>query len=233
VSRPRLLLVPTSAPLEWPILPLLEEWADVATVDGPWIEDGAAARRAADELGARGWPNATLVCDEWAIFKTVEIIERAPGLVQALALGHACTEFRTSGSRPTLNPAVVETYSRLLETDFVMYARAITQTTRGDYDDALVARFMERTSHEQLLTMFERIRARDGESFADALRSVDVPLLFGRHTECLLWTEDSFRDAVDAFPHAKTVAVRSKPSASPDFAAALREFCLGLPATEA
>src|SRR3954470_5325275 len=136
VQRPRILLVPGMSRFEWPTLPLIEEWADVAVVDGAWVEDGAAARRAGEELEARGWPRAVMVCDEWAIWKAVEIAEQRPDLVEAFAYGHACTRLSRRGKGATLNPDVAETYIQLLRSDFRIYARAITQTTRGDYDEA-------------------------------------------------------------------------------------------------
>lgn len=71
------------------------------------------------------------------------------------------------------------------------------------------------------------VEARD-ESFEPVLRALGVPLLLGRHTECLLWTEEAFRDATAAFPDAQTVRTKEKSSVSGEFAAALQEFCLGL-----
>jgi hypothetical protein len=226
--RPRLLLVPGLSRYEWPTLPLIEEWADVAVVEAPWIEDGSAARRAVEELDARGWDRAIVVCDEWAIWKACEIADLRPDVVQAFAHGHACTNLSRAGDRPTLNPQVVETYTQLLRTDFRMWSRALTQTTRGNYDEAQVDAFLAGTNHEEVMAMFDRIAARDGESFAPTIKALGVPILLARHTECLLWTEEGFRDAVAEFPGAATVAVAAKPSASPEFADALRKFCVAL-----
>jgi hypothetical protein len=227
--RPRLLLVPGISRHEWPTLPLLEQWADVAVVEGPWVEDGSAARRAVEELEAHGWSRAVVVCDEWAIWKVVEIAELRPHVFQAFAHGHACTRLARRGGRPTMNPPVVETYTQLLHTDFRTWSRALTQTTRGDYDETQVERFLAGTKHEDVITMFDRIADRDGESFADTIHALGVPLLLAHHTECLLWTEEGFREAVAEFPGATTVSVKTKPSASPEFADALRDFCLSLP----
>lgn len=229
MDRPRLLLVPSFTAHEWPTLPLIEQWADVAVVKGAWVEDGIAARRAQEELAARDWPQAVVVCDEWAIWKAIEIAEMRPELVRAFAYGHGCTRLSRRGPQPTLNPSVAETYMKLLRTDFRSYARALTQTTRGDFDEATINAFLASTQHSEVVATFERIDARDGQSFAPTLRSLGVPLLFGRHTECLLWNEYAFHDAVEAFPDATTVAVPNKPSASPDFAEALRNFCSSLP----
>jgi hypothetical protein len=229
VGRPRLLLVPSFSRFEWPTLPLIEEWADVAVVDAAWTEDGSAVRHAVAEAEARGWRKAVVVCDEWAIWKAIEIADLRPDLVQAFVYGHGSIRMARRGEKPTLNPEVVKTYTTLLRTDFRMYARALTQTTRGDYDDAQVEAFLSDTTHEEAVQVFDRGEARDGESFAPTLRALGVPLLFGHHTECLLWTDDGFEEAKAEFPDAKTVAVRAKPSASPEFAEFLREFCEGLP----
>ena len=225
MARQRVLLVPSFSRFEWPTLPLIEEWADVALVDSAWTEDGGAVRQAVEEAEARDWKNAVVVCDEWAIWKAIEIADLRPDLVQAFAYGHACTRLAWHGPRPTLNPEVVETYTTLLRTDFRMYARALTQTTRGDYDDAQVDAFLSETTHEEVVAVFERVEGREGESFASTMRALSVPLMFGHHTECLLWTEDGFEEAKSEFPDAKTIAVSTKPSASPEFAAGLRAFC--------
>lgn len=229
-SRPRVLLFPTASKLEWPILSSLEEWADVAVISGAWLEDGQAARDAVAELDRRGWPAATVVSDEWGIVKSVELARANPDRIEALAIGHACLALRTTGPRPTLNPDVVDAFTQLLQTNFSMWARALTQSTRGDYDDGLVDRFLQETPQEDALAMMGRIRARDGESFEDALRELSVPMLLAWHKECLLWTDEGFHDASAALPHAQTVATTSKCSASPEFADALRAFCTSLAA---
>jgi hypothetical protein len=226
--RPRLLVMPSASRAEWPILPLLEEWADVAVATGAWVRDGMAAEQAVASLEERGWDQAVLVVDEWAIFKAAEVASLKPELIRALAIGHAALELRTEGERPTLNGQVVAGYSQLMQTDFRTWARALTQTTRGDYDDAAIDQFMRDTSEADIKAFFERVIARMGHSFEPVLRELDVPMLFGHHTQCLLWTDESFRDVVAAFPEAATVRTTEKCSVSADFAAALREFCESL-----
>jgi hypothetical protein len=200
-------------------------WADVAVVDGPWVESGSAVRSAVEELEARGWTDAVVVCDEWSIWKVIEIADLRPDLFRSFAHGHACTQLSRSGERPSLNPQVVETYNQLLRTDVRMYARAIVQTTRGDYDDATIEAFLSEASHADIIATFERIDARYGQSFAATIHSLNVPLLLARHTECLLWTEEGFLDAVAEFPDAQTVEVSAKPATSPEFVEVLRDFC--------
>lgn len=224
-TRPRLLVFPTANALEWPILPLLEEWADVAVVDGPWLHDGQAAVDAARELDARGWERAVVASDEWGVMKTIELAEMHPERIQALVLGHACLQLTTRGPRPTMSPEVVQGYLQLMRTDFKTWARALTQTTRGGFNDELVEQFMAASSHEDLLAMMERIQARDGHSWEHVLRALDVPMLLAWHKHCLLWTEEGFRDAAAALPDAQTVSIDEKCSTSPAFAEAMRKFC--------
>jgi len=173
-----------------------------------------------------------MVCDEWAIWKAVEIAESRPDLIRAFAHGHACTQLTRSGERASLNGSVVETYLQLLHTDFRTWSRALTQTTRGDYDEAQVDAVLAGMTHEYVIALFDRIAARDGQSFAPTIHALDVPLLLGHHSECLLWTEQGFKEVVAEFPDATTVATTTKPSASPEFAEALRNFCLTLPVDE-
>ena len=206
------------------MLPLIEEWADVALVAEPWLDDGQGAVAAAAQLEAHGWDSAIVVSDEWSGVKALEFLEARPEAVSGFVFGHACLEFSTDGPRPTLNPEVTATYEQLLHTDFRSYARAISQTTRGDLDDAVVERILEETSHEDVKTMFTRVRSRFGQSFEAILRGVSAPMLLVRHTECLLWTLEGFEDAVKAFPDAGMLELSRKPSASPEFVDALRRF---------
>src|SRR5437588_44965 len=62
----------------------------------------------------------------------------------------------------------------------------------------------------------------------DDLAARDVPMLFAEHDGCMMFTPEGYADAVAAFPRAQAVSIAQKPSASPAFAEALREFCLGL-----
>jgi len=224
VDRPQILLFSLLTAAEWPVLPEIEEWADVALVTGPWLEDGQAAQAALEQMEDRAWDRAIAVCDEWSVVKAIEFIEAEPERVLGFAHGHACLELRTDGPRPTLNAQVVSTYEQLLRTDFRSYARAISQTTRGDLDDAVVERILSESSHADLIAMFDRVRGKLGVSFEPALRAYGGPLLFAWHSECLLWTREGFDDAAKVFPDAELVEVSRKPSASPEFAAVLRRF---------
>lgn len=60
------------------------------------------------------------------------------------------------------------------------------------------------------------------------LRALGAPLLLVEHRDCPLWTAEGFEDATAAFPDARTDETVENPGSSPEFAAALREFVLGL-----
>jgi hypothetical protein len=57
------------------------------------------------------------------------------------------------------------------------------------------------------------------------LAQLDCPLLFAKHEECLMATEEGFDDAAASFPQARTVSTKEAPLSSERFAEALREFC--------
>jgi hypothetical protein len=59
--------------------------------------------------------------------------------------------------------------------------------------------------------------------------SLGLPLLLAKHHGCLMFTDEGFEDAVEAFPGAATASVEDKPSVSGEFAERLREFCESIP----
>lgn len=48
---------------------------------------------------------------------------------------------------------------------------------------------------------------KETEDIEDALRALNVPLLFAKHEGCLGATDEGLEDAVAAFPEARTVSV--------------------------
>ncbi len=66
------------------------------------------------------------------------------------------------------------------------------------------------------------------ESMGTVLRKLEIPLLFVQHEGCLLYTSEGFEDVAAEFGDATTASVQVKPSANPEFAEILREFCEGL-----
>lgn len=238
-ARPRVLCVPSMCALEWQIKPQLEQWAEVATFEPtePGVpvptdlgeQMDAVAERGLATLERLGWERCVVVSDEWGTPVAVQLARRASGTVEGMALGHACLSFDTQGERAAVNREVLLAMRHLAETDFHTFCRHLTQLTQGAYNDELAEQIMERVSVEDVL---RRWRAHDGEaaSFAGALRDLDLPLLLGEHTGCLLFTAAGYQDAAAAFPAARTVVTEQKPSVSPEFAEALRDFCAELPA---
>ena len=64
-----------------------------------------------------------------------------------------------------------------------------------------------------------------GDWIEDALRDLGKPLLLAEHDPCLLFTKAGYEAAASAFPDSMQVTCEEKPTVSPTFAEALREFC--------
>ncbi len=234
MGRPRLLLVPQLTELEWRIKPLLQEWAEVATYDAPGVGDeppvddltpAAIAERGLREVDERGWNEYVVVADELGAMAATRLACARPQAVQGLAIGHACLENTAEGERPTVNPDVQAAFAQIMVADYRTFALAMTQLTQGSYDEELADQYMERVP-QQLATLFLAAKGRlPSEPLEERLRSLDCPLLFAEHKDCVFHTREGFQDAVAAFPEAEKVRVPDKPSTCPEFAARLREFC--------
>jgi hypothetical protein len=232
--RPRLLLVPLLTEIEWVIRPQLEEWAEVASFDLPGVgteppvellDRHAIIARALLEVDRRGWDSYTVVCDGSALPTGVRISHAGADAVEAMALGHARLVNRIEGERPTINREVMEAFGQLAESnypDFVRYG--LTQVTHGSIGDELATRMLERVPIDLGRAVWE-MNLRDSEPFEHLIRELDVPLLLARHEGCLGSTEEGFKDAVAAFPDARTVSAPEAPCVSSEFATALRSFC--------
>jgi hypothetical protein len=235
MTRPRLLLVPTLTELEWGIGPLLAEWAEVASFDAPGLGEGPApegvsvdaiAERGLRELERRGWDRSVVVADEFGVPAAIELVDRQPARAQALALGHPCLSYAREGERAPLRPDVLDAFMRLARTDYRTYVRALSQVTRGAYDDRFAERYMERVPAKVAASELELNLPRyEVMRIGEVLRRLDVPLLLAEHRDCLLFTHEGYEDAVAAFPTATTASFDEKPSMSPAFAETLREFC--------
>jgi pimeloyl-ACP methyl ester carboxylesterase len=237
LARPRILLVPAQTELEWRIRPLLEEWAEVASFDAPGVGDepavgppGAegAIERGVAELDERGWETCVVVGDEFGTFTAVFVAAKRPERVRGLALGHACLSLRDSGERAPVSGEVSGALRQLRDVDYRTYARHLTQITQGAYDEELVDEFIERVPRPVIAAYDESLARRSEEALEPLIRSLDVPLLLAKHEGCLAWTDEGWEDMVAAFPEAATIETELKPSCSPEFAEALRSFCLGL-----
>ena len=235
MARPRLLLVPAFTELEWEIKPLLEEWAEVASFDPPGIGDepippgaeidrSAIVRRGLDELDRLGWDRFFMAADGWGIAAAMGIAGPRSDDVQGIAFGHAMLSFRRDGPRPTHSPAVYEAMTQLLRTDHKAFIRhGIVQATAGSVDEERAQRMVERFPTEWIEPGWKAITS--DVDIETPLRELRCPMLFAMHEGCLMSTAEGFEDAAAAFPEATTIRVPVAPSASPEFAAAMREFC--------
>ncbi len=95
---------------------------------------------------------------------------------------------------------------------------------KGGYGEELVESYLSRVP-AQLLARFWESRPEAGDSIGRVLRELDLPLLLAKHDGCLLFTAEGYEAAVASFPTARTMIHADKPSVSPDFADALRQFC--------
>jgi pimeloyl-ACP methyl ester carboxylesterase len=243
MNRPRLLLVPMLTEIEWAIKPLLEEWADVASFDAPGVGEEppmaepistAVAKRAITELERRGWERAVVVADEFGVAAATELAAMRPGAVEALALGHARLSNDTEGRRPAMNGEVYAACAALVRHDLRTFLHQMFKMTQGEamtggYGDDLAEGFYRRVPAD-LMTEFYEGRQEAGSGIGASLDSLDVPLLLAKHEGCLMFTTEGFDDAIRRFPDAIRLATVDKPSMSPEFADALREFCGSLAA---
>jgi pimeloyl-ACP methyl ester carboxylesterase len=239
MARTRILLVPTVTELEWRIKPRLEEWAEVASYDAPGVGGEPAteqtpeafAERGLAELDRRGWDRCVLAGDEFGIAVAVRVAAARPEAVEALALGHACLSFASSGDRAPINGEVEAAMRRVAETDYRTYVHALTQATQHAYDEEFARAYVERVPQDVARGFWQSdLLVGEKEVMEERVRSVGAPLLFAEHRGCLLFTREGFEDAVAAFPDAETTSMELKPSTSPEFAETLRGFCTRLAA---
>jgi hypothetical protein len=63
------------------------------------------------------------------------------------------------------------------------------------------------------------------EPIGELLGQLDKPLLLAKHDGCLVFTAEGYEDAAAALPASHMASVPKAPSASDEFATALRDFC--------
>jgi hypothetical protein len=248
VERPRLLIVPEFTELEWTIIPLLEEWAEVASYDAPGVGDeavsdaelerlstdgpyrrGRIAARGLEEASRRGWDRFVIVSDSGGNLPACRLASMKPEATAGLALGHACLSLKSEGERAPINAEVEAALEQLAEQDSERFVQhAITQVTGGAYDTELAGRILERVPVRMLMQAW--FHQAGDDTMDELIEGLDVELLLVKHNGCLMFTEEGFEDAVAAYPAAATGSVDDKPSVSEEFAARLREFCGTLPA---
>ena len=237
MTRPRLLLIPTSSELEWAIRPQLEEWAEVLAFDPPGVgeeapperyDSAAVADLACVKLDQRGWDRCVVVGDEFAVAPAVLFATRRPEAVDGLALGHAALNFRSDTEPPAINAGVRSAFHQVTMLDDRTFMRHLTQITQGQIGDELAEAVLGRIPSGVAQEYLRASLAESGDWIEGALRKLDKRLLLAEHDPCLLFTTEGYAAAVAAFPDAMRVTCREKPNVSDRFAAALREFCARL-----
>ena len=245
MAKPRLLLVPQFTELEWGVVAALAEWAEVARYDHPGVGDEPLGEQHAEgvrtgrvrlrdlfverglaEVDRRGWERFFVVADGWATATAARIAVTRPAAVQGVALGHASLTYDMDGERPVVSREVYAAMRQFLAQDHREFIRhGIVQMTQGSVDDELAGRMIDRFPRGEWLELaWDSLR--DPEPIGDMLREYGGPLLLAQHIGCLSFSDEGFADAVDAFPDADAVGMEKAPGASPEFAAALRDFCL-------
>ena len=240
MERPRLLLVPQLTELEWLIRPQLEEWAEVATYDAPGVGEEppvddfgseAVARRGLDEAERHGWDRFFVAADEFGVAAATSLAVKARDRIEGIALGHARLSNSLEGDRAAVNRQVHEACVSMMQTDYRTFVRQLFKLTGGEdsaggFGENLVEAYMARVPLDLDLPFWER-RSFEGERIAERMERLrGLPVLLARHKGCLLFTDEGFEDAVAAFPDAVAVTCAEKPGTSPEFAHALREFCV-------
>jgi hypothetical protein len=172
-----------------------------------------------------GWESCVVVADEWGIASALKFALARTEAVDALAFGHACLNFSPDSNPPSVNSEMRAVFAQVLELDDRTFMRHHSQLTQGFYGEELADRMLERTPGGVARAYVRENLADPGEWIYGTLRKVGKPLLFAAHDPCLMFTREGYDAAVAAFPEAMRVSCREKPSVSPEFAEALREFC--------
>ena len=196
------------------------DWAEVTSFDVPVEGPVEAAHAHLDEVG---WDECTLVVDGYAQGLGVEIALHDAARFRAVAVGHAALRFSTQPPRPALHPDVVAAATQLLENDYMAFWRAVTQLTQGGMPDAWVERWAASVPEERARAVFSGITDAAAPA-SEPLAQFNGQLLLAQHTDCVLWTDEGFEDAVAAFPDARVVRCREIPPFDPVFGEALRDL---------
>lgn len=240
MPRPRLLLCPQFTEVEWAIAPQLSEWADVATFDAPGVGEEPlpeAAEKAFDrrfvvqralrEIETLGWDSYFVVGDAWGTATAIRVAASRPDSALGIALGHASSDYRGEGDRPAVNGELVAAMTQLMRSDYDSFVRyGLTQFTQGGFDEDTAGRMVERFPPMEIASRVWEMQVTRSEPVGALLEQLDMPKLLAKHEGCLVFTPEGYADLVSSFPDAETVTVETATSASDEFAAALRDFCL-------
>src|SRR5215208_5183910 len=243
MARPRLMLCPQFTEVEWTIAPQLSEWAEVATFDAPGVGDEPmpggvdpldmnremVVQRALREVEDRGWDSYFVVGDAWGTATAVRVSVARPAPVLGLALGHATLSYQRESRRPAVSNEVTAAMTQLLRSDYDSFVRyGMTQFTQGAFDEKTSERIVARFPPMEVAARVWEMNVDRVEPIGELLGQLDVPMLLVKHEGCLVFTDDGYEDAIRALPEARRTSVGRAPSASDEFAAALRDFCGGV-----
>lgn len=232
MSRPRILFMPITAAFEAERFAGFVDWAEIESFDSP----GAGARKGEEPAGVQGvvqaalehldelgWDRFTLVCDSHAQAAGIELALTRPDRIEVLAIGHAAARYSLGEDRPAIIPAMHDVAEQLLETDYRSFARAVTQMTQGLADERFVEAWIEAVPQRVTQSVLGDLANRQPELVA-RLQGTSIPTVLGEHRGCVMWTEQSFADAVDALPDAHVVTSDGIPVHDPEFLRILREL---------
>jgi nucleotide-binding universal stress UspA family protein len=189
------------------------------------IDRHTPVKRALQELDRRGWERYFVMSDGWGNSSGVRVALERPQGVEGLVLGHTRLSHRRAGERAPINGAVWEAMNELVHRDheeFILHG--ITQVTGGSVSEEVARKMVDRFPADLIVTGFELLTGEDDE-LGELMGKLDCPMLFAKHEECLMATEEGFDDAAAAFPDARTITVREAPQTSAKFATAIRAFC--------
>jgi pimeloyl-ACP methyl ester carboxylesterase len=239
VARPRLLLCPQFTEVEWTIAPQLAEWAEVATFDAPGVGDEpirgggdltdvdreVVVQRALREVDRLGWDSYFVVGDAWGTATAVRVAAARPEPLLGLALGHACLSYQREGERPAVSNEVTAAMTQLLRSDYDSFVRyGMTQFTQGSFDEETSKKIVARFPPMDIASRIWEMNIDRPEPIGELLGQLDTPILLAKHEGCLVFTAEGYEDAIRALPEAHRTSVDRAPSASDEFAAALRDF---------
>lgn len=238
-AKPRILLCPQFTELEWPIAPLISEWADVATFDVPGVGEEPipsgdptkldremAVQRALQEVKRYGWGSYFVVGDAFGSATAARVARADPEPVLGIALGHAALSLDMDGERAPVNREVCAAMTQLLRTDYDSFVRfGITQFTQGGFDEEVSGQMVERFPENDVAVEVWEMLLHEDEPIGEILREVDKPLLLAKHEGCLVFSSEGYEDAAAAFPQARKAVVAKTSGGSEEFAAELKAFC--------
>jgi len=230
MSRPRLLYVPITAAREAERFAAQADWADVASFDAP----GAGANRDLAPHGVAGvveaararldelaWETCGVVCESHGQAAAIELALTEPDRVKGIFIGHAAARYAVTGPRPAMSPSVRDVAGQLLETDYRAFARAITQMTQGQMDDAYVDAWAADVPQPVAQDLFGEL-SEEQPGLVSRLAGSDLVIVLGEHRGCLMWTPEAFADACEAVPEARAVSCDGIPTEDPSFLDAVR-----------